>query len=183
MATKTMTRTARPTGITLFFEGTKFRATLVKFDKVRYKKVADIVETAFKRAFGDNYKHTHGTREWSKDGADPDRADMVASHLGNFPEIISPTYDQTERPGKMFAAEALAGVKKSRKNKAAIEVLKRAVAGDGLALGIDGSIADCERSINNLQESLRKEQLALEGLRAKRSQLLETIKSLESRGA
>lgn len=183
MATKMRKKSDGPTGITLFFEGTKLRATLVKFDKVRYRKVADIVECAFKRAFGDGFTHKRGTREWAKDGAAPDQADTVAMHLSNYPEVLSVTYDQSDRPGPMFKTAAMAGVKKLRRetraNKAAVDVLRRAVFGDGtLSIGIDGEIVDSEKRINNLSEELRRAQNGLEGLKAKRAQLMETIRSL-----
>jgi len=181
MATRTLKKSDKPTGITLFFEGTKFRATLVKFDKVRYKKVADVVEVAFRRAFGDMFAHKRGTREWSKEGADPERADQVAVYLKNFPEIISVQYDQTDRPSGPFSSvtRAVAAVKNARSkcsDRVAIEVLKQAVDGDGL--GLNGAIRDAEKRINNLQEETRRAENELAGLKAKRDQILATIERL-----
>lgn len=170
MAT-TKTKNEGPVGLTLYFEGTKFIAKLVKrVAGRRYRQVGDIIEGAFNAVFGD-VDHVSGSTSWYKKVVTAEEADEVARRLRLCDEVLSVVYS----PPAIRKKNARPSV-----NRAAIEVLKTAIHGDGRSLGVEGSIADAERSINNLQESLRREQNALEGLKARREQLLETIRSLET---
>ncbi len=164
-------------GLTLFFEGTKFVAKLVKrVEGRRYTQVATIIEGAFNDVFGD-VDHVGGSTSWSKAVVTSDEAEEVSKRLRQFGEVLDVSYGAIMAKRSKRAAVAPPTKPVRNKNKAAIDLLKQAI-GDGLALGIDGSIADSEKAINNYQESIRREQNALEGLRSKREQILETIKSL-----
>lgn len=173
---KTATKTADgPVGLTLFFEGTKFIAKLVKrVEGRRYTQVATIIEGAFNDVFGD-VDHVSGSTSWSKAVVTADEAEEVSKRLRQFGEVLSVSY------GAPGAGRSVAPpLKPARnKNKAAINVLRSAVFGDGtLSMGIDGEIADGEKRINNLAEELRRAQNALEGLKVKRANLLESIRGL-----
>lgn len=171
----TKTRSER-VGVSLYFEGTKFIAKLVKrVTGRRYADAAMLVESAFQEVFG-TLQHVAGTTTWAKSAADPDKADEVFRRLSLSDEVLSLTFN---RPKRVIIPTPKKAARTSKGDRHAVEVLKREVFGDGLALGVDGSIKDAEKSINNLEERLRKERLALDGLKTKREKLLETIARLD----
>jgi len=151
--------------VSLYFDGTSFVAKLVKrVPGPNYKMAGDQIEAAFKFAFGVESTHKRGTTTWEKEGADPDRADIVAQRLSHFEEIMSVTY--VPPPPKTAKAPESEG------HDSAVEVLRERVR------DLEMDIKDSKENIKKFHKQLTEEAEALEAQRLRRRQLLETIKAL-----
>lgn len=166
------TKTDGPVGLTLYFEGTKFIAKLVKRgDCRRYRQVGDIIEGAFNAVFG-SVDHVSGSTAWSKKVVTADEADEVAKRLRLCDEVLSIVY-----------SPAAISKKKARPSKSpdsdAIEALKQLVlGGEGIGGSLNDDIKQCEDGIAQYEERLKGRRAELEQLVSRRNRILETVKRL-----
>lgn len=179
MATKKSKTTEGPVGLTLYFEGAKFIAKLVKrVSGRRYTQVANIIEGAFNDVFG-AVTHVDGSTSWSNRVTTNDEAQAVVDRLRNYGEVLSIVYNgaknatpkQAEKTHKKLARTA-------KGDRLAVEILKKALHGDGIMLGLDGEIQDADKAINNLTKQLEDAKNRKAGLEAKREALKATIERM-----
>jgi hypothetical protein len=178
MATK-KSKNDGPVGLTLYFEGAKFIAKLVKrVSGRRYTQVASIIEGAFNDVFG-TVTHVDGSTSWSNRLTTQDEAQEVVKRLRNYGEVLSIVYNGAPKTHQKAAEKLPPKLARTAKgDRLAVEILKKALHGDGLVLGLDGEIQDADKSINNLTKSLEDAKNRKAGLEAKRDSLKATIERM-----
>lgn len=164
MGTRTTAKKTKRVGITLFFDGPRFVAKLVKRVKDgRYASAGGVVERAFEDVFG-TYEHKHGSPMWAKDGATVDQANLISARLSLHDEYIDVAYT---RPAAHDPAE----------HGVAIQALKDELE-TPLGRGLIPEAKELQERIERLEKDLETARTRLASNRARRSALEKTIAAL-----